>query len=70
MGGAAIGLGVALLLVVAANLLIGPGLLSLDRGTFGPAFLYLFWLAAPSLLALAAGPLVGWRLARFARRAG
>jgi hypothetical protein len=67
---AAIGLGVAVLIVIAANLLIGPGLVRMEQGSFAPIFLYLFWLAGPSLLALAAGPAVGWRLARFARRAG
>jgi hypothetical protein len=70
LGGAAIGLGVAALFVAAANLFLAPSLLGMEEGTLGPIFLYLFWLAGPGLLALVGGLLVGWRLARCARRAG
>lgn len=66
--GALIGLAVAAGAAVIANLLLAPDLLRAEEGTFGPVFIYLFWLGAPSLLALGGGAAVGWVLARQASR--
>lgn len=66
--GALIGLAVAAVAAVIANLLLVPELLRAEEGTFGPVFIYLFWLGAPSLLALGGGAWTGWMLAREAQR--
>ncbi len=59
-GAALIGLGVAAIIAMAANLVLGSSLLQTADAGFGRHFTYLFWLGAPSLAALAAGAAVGW----------
>lgn len=66
--GALIGLAVAAFAALIANLLLAPDLLRAEEGTFGPVFIHLFWLGAPSLLALGGGAWVGWMLARSAQK--
>lgn len=66
--GALIGLAVAATAAVIANWRIGPDLLRAGEGTFGPVFIYLFWLGAPSVLALGGGVWVGRRLARYTQK--
>ena len=61
-GAALIGLLVALVLVVAGNLLWGPGMIEPNRPEPGRYLPYLFWFAGPSLLILVGLPVIGWLL--------
>jgi hypothetical protein len=61
-GAALIGLLVALVIVVAGNLLLGPGMIEPHRPEPGRYLPYLFWIAGPSLLLLIGLPWVGWAL--------
>ena len=63
-GAALIGLLVAVVIVVGANLGMGPDMIEPQRSGFGRYMPYLFWIAGPSLLVLAGLPWVGWALQR------
>ncbi|MBX7236185.1 MAG: hypothetical protein K1X65_17510 [Caldilineales bacterium] len=61
-GAGLIGLLLAAVVVIAGNLLLGPGMIDPNRPGFGRTFPYLFWIAGPSLLILFGLPVVGWLL--------
>ena len=61
-GAAWIGLLVASVIVVVANLGMGPAMIEPQRLGFGRYMPYIFWIAGPSLLVLAGLPWVGWAL--------
>ena len=61
-GAAWIGLLVAGVIVVAANLGLGPDMIEPQRPGFGRYLPYLFWIVGPSLLVLGGLPWVGWAL--------
>lgn len=63
-GAALVGLLLAIGVVIAGNLLLGPGMIDPNRPGFGRYFPYLFWIAGPSLLVLFGLPMVGWLLQR------
>ncbi len=63
-GGALIGLLVASVLVTAANLTLGPGMIEQNQPAPGRYLPYLLWIAGPSLLILLGLPWVGWTLRR------
>lgn len=61
-GAALVGLLLAVVVVVAGNLVLGPGMIDPIRPGFGRYLPYLFWIAGPSLLVLFGLPMVGWLL--------
>ncbi len=61
-GAALIGLLLAVAVVVAGNLLLGPDMIQPNSPGPGRYFPYLFWVAGPSLLILVGLPLAGWLL--------
>ncbi len=61
-GAALIGLLLAVVIVAAGNLLLGPDMIQPQSPGFGRYFPYLFWIVGPSLLILLGLPLVGWLL--------
>jgi hypothetical protein len=61
-GAALIGVLVAIAIVIADNLALGPGMIEPHRTAPGRYLPYLFWIAGPSLLVLIGLPWVGWTL--------
>jgi hypothetical protein len=61
-GAALIGLLLAVAVVVAGNLLLGPEMIDPNRPGWGRYFPYLFWITGPSLLVLLGLPVVAWLL--------
>lgn len=59
---ALIGLLVAVTIVVAGNLLLGPDMIEPHRPAPGRYLPYVFWILGPSLLVLIGLPWVGWML--------
>ena len=61
-GAALIGLFVAIPIVVAGNLLLGPDMIQPALNGLARYWLYLFWVGGPTVLILLGLPAVGWAL--------